>query len=67
MGKNTIASNIRSKYVGAAATALNVTNTTFDDDSKTRMFKYQYYSKIIVCICCNRLSSILIIYVQAKK
>ena len=41
MGMNTIASNIRSKYVGAAATALDVTNTTSDDDSKTRMFKYQ--------------------------
>ena len=39
MGMNMIASNIRSKYVGAAATALDVTNTTSDDDSKTRMFK----------------------------
>ena len=39
MGMNTIASNIRSKYVGAAATALDVVDTTTDDDdSKTRMF-----------------------------
>ena len=38
MGKNTIAANIRSKYVGATATALDVVDTITDDDSKTRMF-----------------------------
>jgi hypothetical protein len=38
--KNTIASNIRSKYVGAAATtALEMVDTTSDEDSKTRMFE----------------------------
>ena len=43
MEKKTIAANIRSKYyVGAAATVLDVVDTTTDDDdSKTRMFKYQ--------------------------
>ena len=39
MGKNTIATNIRSKYVGATTTALDVVDTTTDDDSKTRMFE----------------------------
>ena len=40
IGKNTIAANIRSKYVGAAATALcDMVDTTTDDDSKTRMFE----------------------------
>ena len=39
IGKYTIATSIRSKYVGAAATALDVVDTTTDDDdSKTRMF-----------------------------
>ena len=40
IGKNTIAADIRSKYVGATATALDVVDhTTTDDDSKTRMFE----------------------------
>ena len=40
MGKNAIAANIRSKYVGTVATALHTVDTSDNDsdDSKTRMF-----------------------------
>ena len=48
MGKNTIAANIRSKYVGAApTTTLNMVDVS-DDDSKTRMFISLKYKNNIV-------------------
>lgn len=41
MGKNVLAENIRSKYVGAV-TVLDTSDVS-DDDSKTRMLKYQIF------------------------
>jgi hypothetical protein len=49
--KNTIAANIRSKYVGATATALNMVDNASDDDSKTRMFEMSsFYNNYIASI-----------------
>ena len=47
IGKKTIAANIRSKYVGATATTLDVVDTSVDDDSKIRMFEMNKLLSII--------------------